>query len=281
MKIKYYFNELIIWLFLKYEIPQKWNELSFWQLKMIGRILHSNSQLEKKYFQQLIVVILSMRKPSVYRVFKTARLFLQVPSLELIPYSNFIISENDRLTIFPEKIKVGSIFHKKILFGPGIRLNNITVEELSYADTFFYNWITEGRPEDLQRLTACLYRPSSLSQNQEDLREPFNRLLLPKNAVLTDKIPPHIQYIIALAYQGSRETLMDKFKHVFPKPKVSEEEVSRPKKKKPYMPFSKIINAMAMDETQVFGTLQQTEKTNAVKFLEIYEETIIQSNKRK
>ena len=37
---------------------------------------------------------------------------------------------------------------------------------------------------------------------------------------------------------------------------------------------------MAMDEVQVFGNLQQTEKANAVQFLRIYEESIIRQRER-
>lgn len=265
---------------INYNIPTKWNELSFWQLKMIGRILYSNSEIEKRFLQEIIVFILLIKKPSLWLALKAIFLFSRIPASQLREYGDFILSDNDRLTKFPTKIKVGRFYNRKTLSGPGIRLSNISIGELSYADAFYYNWITEGKTADLQRLTACLYRPISPEPNSEDIREPFNRLLLPQNAQLTDKIPLHVQYIIALAYQGSRFTFMDKFKNVFPKSKVSEED-PKPKKKKAYQPFSKIINAMAMDETQVFGTLPQTEKANAIKFLEIYEETIIQSNKRK
>lgn len=269
-----------VWLYMSYDIPQSWNELNDFQLKLIGRLLCSSDRLGANSFKLLLIAILVMKHPNIKYIFKVVYLYSKVPFSELIGYADFIFNENENLTRFIPKIKVGNFWNKKTLYGPGIRLNNISIEELSYVDAFYYNWIKDNKIINLQRLVACLYRPESKNPTPEDIREPFNKLLLPKNSILTDKIPFHIQYTIALAYQGSRLKLIARYPNVFPKPTQSEEEAPKLKKKSSYQPFSKIINAMAMDEVQVFGTLGETEKANAVQFLEIYEQTIINSRKK-
>lgn len=279
--IKQKFINFRIWLYKDYDIPSKWNDLTDFQLRMIGRLLYASGGIETKFFNTFLIAILVMKKPNFKYIFKVVYLYRQVPFSELLGYADFIFNENENLTRFFPEIKVGSIFNKKTLVGPGVRLSNISIEELSYADTFFYNWIKEKKTADLQRLVACLYREADTETTKlSDKRVPFDRLLLPENAKLTDKIALHIQYSIALAYQGSRELIMNRYPNVFPKPPKTEEgEAPAPPKKQNYQPFSKIINAMAMDEVQVFGTLEQTEKAPASKFLEIYEQTIINSRK--
>lgn len=275
-KLKYYLKEFLIWCFYTYEIPEEWNKLTDFQLKLIGHLFYTENSIKTKYFKELVFAALVMRKPSLKYVFKVIFIFFKTPSSDLIRYTDFVFNENESLTRFIPVIKVGSIFSRKKLLGPGIRLSNISIQELSYADAFFYNWIKEPSSINLQRLVACLYRPISKTPKSDDKREEFNKLLLPDNAIHTDKIPLHVQYIIALAYQGSREKIMDKFTYVFPKSKTEETEAA-PKKQKQYQPFSKIINAMAMDDNKIFGTLTETEKANAFQFLEIYNETIRQS----
>jgi hypothetical protein len=267
------------------KVATKWNELNDWQLSMIGRILYNDKALSKPLFYKILVFILVLNKPGFKNFCKALYLFSLVPFSQLQYHADFIFDEGDNLNRFLPKIKVKvGRFKTSILFGPEIRLSNSITEELSYADTFYYNWTTKGNENDLRRLVACLYRQSGEGSSLTDSRATFHKLLLPKNAELTDLIPMHIQYVIGLAYQGTRRGFQQRYKYIFPAPtpkeEMIEEEVTA-KKPKPYQPFSKIAQAMAMDEVQVFGTLEQTNRSNAIEFLEAYNELLHRELKRK
>lgn len=268
---------------VNYKVATKWNELNDWQLSIIGRLLYNNKQLERKEFQWIIAFVLILQKPTIKNFFRALKFFSKLPFSEVKPHTEFIFDESSRLTNFPPKIKVGRFGFRKTLFGPAARLANISITELSYADTFYYNYITAGNEIDLRRLVACLYRTAKKGTPRlTDKRTDFDKLLLPDFSKLTDKIPLPKMYVIMLAYQGSRNVIIDRYKHVFPKPYVDPDapEPPKPKKPKPYHPFSKIVNSMAMDEVQVFGTLQETEKVNAMDFLSAYDELLLRQKNR-
>lgn len=260
-------------------IPTKWNQLTPFQLRLIGRLLYSKTEFEKKFFRQLMATVIFIPKVRFIHFWKLFLILREVGFDGIIHYADFIFDEADCLTKFPEFYKVG----KTKLFGPGERLQNITILELSYADAFYFNWINKSDEKDLQRLVACLYRPADKNPKESDIRKPFDKLLLPKNAELTDRIALSDMYIIALAYQGSRETFKKRYPYVFPKPPKSEEDKPEPTTKKPlkYTPFSKLVASMAMDEVQIFGTISDTENANAMQFLEMYNETLLRQSKRK
>lgn len=266
-------------------IPQKWNDLTPFQLKLIGRVLYSKTEFEKKFFRQIMVAIVFIPKVRFIHFWKLFLILREVGFDGILHFADFIFDDNDLLTKFPESFTVKKSWFRKVkLYGPAIRLQNITINELSYADAFYFNWIQESKEDDLRRLVACLYRPAGNKTIETDIRKPFDKLLLPKNSELTDKISLSDMYTVALAYQGSRETFKKRYPYVFPKPAKSEEdEASKPKKDKPikYTPFSKLVNSMAMDEIQVFGNINQTETANAMQFLELYNETLLRQSKRK
>jgi hypothetical protein len=268
---------------IDFKIPQKWNDLSEFQLKMIGRFMFNNrnEQVDTRFFKQVVLSILIVPKPTLKNIIKSVVLLTQVPFSELEQYTAFIFDEKELLTRFPSKIKIGRWPNQKTVFGPAPRMANSTIEELSYADTFYYKWITEKDTNDLHRLTAILYRPTSELATPEDNRKPFSPLLLESNARITDAIPLHIKFMIAHTYYGCRENFINRNPHVFPRKKISEgEEEKTPQKPKAYQSFSKIIDSFAMDEVQIFGNHQQVEKVFAPKFLTVYEESIIRQKER-
>ena len=197
-------------------------------------------------------------------------------------WSDFVFDKKELLTRFPNQIKVGRWPFRRVIYGPAPRLANVTIEELSYADTFYYKWSTENDLNDLHRLTAILYRPKADKPSQDDARKPFSTLILEANARLTDGIPLHIKFMIAHAYAGCRQNFINRNPNVFPKPPKLEEgaEPQPLKKPRPYQPFSKIIDSMAMDEIQVFGNHQQTEKVYASKFLAVLDESIVRNKEK-
>lgn len=265
-----------------YTIPQKWNDLSDWQVRMIGRFMFNNrnERIESNLMKMYLITVLFQNKPSLKRFLKVCILFWDVPFSELEQYTNFIFDKKDLLTVFPKYIKVGRWPWSKKVYGPMARLANITIEELSYADTFFYKWVTEKDINDLHRLCAILYRSADPNASQQDIRVEFSSLLLEKNAEVTDAIPLHIKYMIACAYEGCRDTLINRYKHVFPQRKAKPESEAKEQKPKPYQSFSKIITAMAMDEVQIFGNYQNARKVLAPEFLAVYDESIVREKEK-
>jgi hypothetical protein len=262
---------------IDYTVPQKWNDLSDWQLRMIGHFLFLNhkDETDKSLFRHVFLFILFLPKPSFWNLWKLAVLLFKFSFKELEHYTDFIFDKKQLLTRFPRHIKVGRFPFRKKLYGPADRLANVTISEFSYADTFYDKWIRDGETDELHRLTAILYRPKSKTPNQEDLRTKFSSLTLGNNSKTTDHIPLHIKYMIAHCYQGCREIIVNRHPNVFPKRKIIEGQEDSVVKRKPYQTFSKIIDSMAMDEIQVFGTHQETENIFVPKFLQIFEAKII------
>lgn len=261
---------------INFKIAQHWNDLSEWQIRAIGRFMFTsrNEQTETKLFKQVVLSILIVPKPTFKNIIKSVVLLSKVPFSELEQYTNFVFDQKELLTRFPDKIKIGRWPFRKIVYGPAPRLTNTTIEELSYADTFYYKWMTDNDVNDLHRLTAILYRPSA-EPTPEDKRIPFSSLTLENNSRITDAIPLPLKFMIAHAYYGCRQNFINRHPNVFPQKKIVEgEEENKPEKPKPYQPFSKIIDSFAMDEVQIFGNHQQVEKVFAPKFLSIYEESI-------
>lgn len=264
---------------IKFNIAQHWNDLSEWQIKAIGRFMFTsrNEQTETKLFKKVVLSVLIVPKPNLTNIVKSVILLLQVPFSELEQYTNFVFDKKELLTRFPNQLKIGRWPFRKTVYGPAPRLANTTIEELSYADTFYYKWMTDNNPDDLHRLTAILYRPTHWNKRPsvEDRRIPFSALMLENNSRITDAIPLPVKFMIAHAYYGCRQNFINRHPNVFPQKKVVEgEEEKQPEKPKPYQPFSKIIDSFAMDEVQIFGNHQQVEKVFAPKFLSIYEESI-------
>lgn len=264
---------------IDFKIAQHWNDLTEWQIRAIGRYMFTsrNEQTETKFFKQVVLSILIVPKPTFKNIIKSVVLLSQVPFSELEQYTAFVFDQKELLTRFPNQIKIGRWPFRKTVYGPAPRLANTTIEELSYADTFYYKWMTENDVNDLHRLTAILYRPThwNVRPSLEDKRISFSSLTLESNSRITDAIPLPVKFMIAHAFYGCRQNFINRHPNVFPQKKVVEgEEEAPPKKPKPYQPFSRIIDSFAMDEVQVFGNHQQVEKVFAPKFLSIYEESI-------
>jgi hypothetical protein len=59
--------------------------------------------------------------------------------------------------------------------------------------------------------------------------------------------------MIAHAYYGCRQNFINRHPNVFPQKKLLKRGRKPPEKTKPYQPFSKIIDAFAMDEVQILA----------------------------
>lgn len=267
---------------IRYTVPKKWNDLTEWQFSAIGRFMFNsrNEKTDKRLFKISVMGILLVPKFSLKNLIKSLIFFAYVPYSEFEQYTDFVFDEKDLFTRFPLQLKVGYWPRRITLFAPLPRMANSTIEELSYADTFFYKWSIDNNIDDLHRLVAILYRPTDGKNRPEDMRTEFSSLTLEQNSKLTDKIPLHIKFMIAHVYAGCRQNFINRYKNVFPTPEKNEQNENKPKKNRPYLPFSKIIDSFAMDEVQIFGNHQQVEKVYASKFLALYDATIVQQRER-
>lgn len=278
--VKWY--QLIGWTIdVNFSIKQRWNDLTEFQVKSIGHYMFNsrNEKVESRLFKTAIIGILLVPKFTLKNILKSIYFFTQIPYSEFEQYTNFIFDEKELFTKFPQKIKVGRWPFRKVLYGPSPRMGNSTIEELSYADTFYYKWSVENDENDLHRLTAILYRPKSRVFNAEDKRSPFSSLILDQNSKITDRIPLNLKFMIAHIYAGCRQNFINRNRNVFPQ---SEQEDGNNEtiKSKPYQPFSKIIDSFAMDEVQIFGNHQQVEKVYAGKFLALFDAAIVRDKER-
>ncbi|CAL2105481.1 conserved hypothetical protein [Tenacibaculum sp. 190524A02b] len=233
---------------LDFNISNKWNDLNFWQLQKIADVLYSDKP--EKITNFLLVSYLFIRKPSVKNVLKFLYLLFNVPFSELKKHCDFLYNETNFTKFLPEL---------KNLKGPYDRLANLTIEEFSYADLFYYNWATTKDLQDLNRLVCVLYRPVDKATKE---RRTFKKEELAKHSTIIEALPKSIKLVVAMAYQGSRELIINRSKNVF----------SSGKKKTPYIPFSKIVNEMARSENQPFGDFYKTKSANVHDFFELLDE---------
>lgn len=245
---------------MKITVATKWSELNKWQLQEIAYLFLTSKEynFEKQYFE--MIRILFQKKKGFFAKFKLARLYSQVPYSTLAQYGMFL-QETPDLYKFP-KIKR--------LTAPGPRLNNLTMKQFSVADAIFSEWRETESEIYLRQLVAALYTYDGV----------FRALDLPLVANITDKIPLKKMYTIGLTYLSVRFSVFKKFPKVFPPQKKEEDNEFLPQfTKKKYIPFSKAITAMAMDERQPLGNLKECNNTLIYDFLNTLEESMIRVEK--
>lgn len=245
---------------MKITVATKWSELNKWQLQEIAYLFLTSKEynFEQSYFE--IIRILFQKHKGFFSKLKLTRLYSQVPYSTLAGFGSFLQGTPD-LYKFP-KIKK--------LTTPGPRLNNLTMKQFSVADAVFYEWRNTEDEIYLKQLVATLY---TFNGN-------FSTLNLPSVARITDKIPLKKMYVIGLTYLSVRYSIFKKFPKVFPPQKKEADNEFVPQfRKNKYIPFSKTITAMAMDERQPLGNLKECNNTLMYDFLNTLEESIIRVEK--
>ncbi len=237
------------------KVATKWSELTYKQQQDIAYLyLTASEDNFEEQFIQMVYILFKGRN----NLLKSYRLFNQVPMSELLPYGKFLTEVPD-LFVFPEVKKLRK---------PGDRLNDVTIQQFSVADTLFFKWRETGEEIYLRQLCAALYRLGD-----------FDKLKLPKVANISDKMPIKKMYQIGMVYLSVRNYITNRFSKIFPKPKTNTEDENLKTAKTKYTPFSKVITAMAMDERQPLGTLKECNNTLLYDFLLTLEESIIRVEK--
>ncbi|CEN53379.1 hypothetical protein [Capnocytophaga canis] len=256
---------------MRITIATCWSELNAWQKKQIAYALltfSSEDEKELQSFYTTLLKILVMQKNSLRGKIRWFRVLQQVPLSALLPYVEHFLSQKDLLD-FPD------ISRELII--PGSRMNNCTIKQFSVCDAVFYKYRTCEHPNDkdlyARQLVASLYVLKSKKESK------FDTLDLPKVADITDKIDPKLRYQIVFTFLCVREYITNRYKKIFPKPNLEDEQIKPDFRNRSYVPFSKVIHSMAMDERQPLGNLHECNKTLVYDFLDILQESIIRHEK--
>lgn len=265
---------------MKLTLATSWSELSDWQKREFSYIILSPALSEgerenPKYILSLLKILV-MRKNSLWERFRWHRLVRQVPVSVLLPFLEKLLQQTDLLT-FPnisQKLKT-----------PGARMNNCTIKQFSFCDAIFYKLMhlkeNKQKREILEKqLVASLYTfkkaPSPLERAGE---RQFDPLVLPKVAEITDKIDEKTRSQIVFTYRCVRHYIENRYPKIFPKASKSsqENEDKTPTGATRYIPFTKVIHSMAMDERQPLGNLHQCNDTLVYDFFDILQEALLRS----
>tara|TARA_R110002096_G_C14661308_1_gene728007 strand:+ start:10978 stop:11754 length:777 start_codon:yes stop_codon:yes gene_type:complete len=248
-------------------IPTTWNDLSETQLKnIVFQIecyhfeIRENADAELEIRTRLFIACAKeLLRGNSYKNIKAA--LTEILPTQYGGYTTFLFEKNTR-TIFTEKIKIKGI----PFYGPDVRLRNITIGELSFADSLFYNWRTSHNTTYLNALCATLYRTTDANSTEIDKRKPFNKLLVDKTILDFSKVNYKTKLAIAYTYEGCRNHLMETYKNVFPKREHQQKTLSNK-----YVPFGEIIIDKIKGDP---SKLKETQNLMATEFLSIYDKDI-------
>ena len=269
---------------LEFKIPTEWNKLNLYQASEILYLLSNSTKITSKVKEKLLSILFVDEDPlnedysSNHKCIKYAELLKQTtPAIIDKEFKALdFIFDSMTLTKFPPTLEVVHNGEVLTFYGPANRLANITIEEFSYCDHLFYDWKTKKNSQYLDILITALYRVKSSDSNQNDIRERFSRHSLSSRSAILPKIDEKIKLVIGHAFQGSRESIINRFPVVFPKQKFK---TAKPKVIK-YRSFNTMINAMVLGENQPLGNLHQVEQTNVIKFFDIVKESILLNRKK-
>lgn len=253
---------------MKLTLATSWSELSTWQKKELSYAVLSSDFSSEKTSTLTLLRIFVMRKNTLWERFRWHRLVYQVPVSVLLPFLEKLLQQTD-LHSFPDI--------SSRLKSPGDRMNTCTIKQFSFCDAIYYKLQgnkeqSAGNKDILQRqLVASLY-------TFKDGK--FDPLRLPKVAEITDKIDEKTRSQIIFAYKCVRHYIENRYQKIFPKSSnSSQENENKTQSVTPtrYIPFTKVIHSMAMDERQPLGNLHQCNDTLIYDFFDILQEALLRS----
>lgn len=148
-------------------------------------------------------------------------------------------------------------FRFRKYYGPKNKLSNLTAEEFTLCEFCYEQFDLTKDVKYLNHLTAILYRSRRWFNIDNDLRAGLKTLSFEKRALRFAKLPDRLRYAIYLNYEGCRNFIIKNNPEIFKKGKGAGK---GPK----ITPWSRIVQSGAGG---IFGTLQETEKSNIHKFL--------------
>jgi hypothetical protein len=263
---------------LTLNFPQNWNELTREQLLYIARNWEGWKELakaEQSLFRarsELMLQLCGLKKRGDLKTlcqWMTKYGQQKTADIDLIALGDWVFEKQDLTKQLLPKIRVGWF---SSVFGPGDRLNDIDIEEFSFAFAAYGSYMRTQKDEDLNNLVAVLYRPASDDFHKTgDIREPFVVKKIAARARKISAVPYQYKQAVLLYFIGCMELLRKRYKHVFSGAKKEGEASGAP--------FYDTVMGMAGD---IFGDLDKTNRTNVHLFLKRLDKLIEkQKNRRK
>jgi hypothetical protein len=234
---------------LQLNIPNAWDELSPQQLIKIAGYFKKN--ITGKELQLLVYLTLVNAKWYQFKKWYHALKILRYMTLsELSDQYNWVFLKADRTKFIPTlNVK------NEILYAPGNRLHNISIEEFAMCEDFFFHFLQTNNVEYMRYIVAVLYREKHQNHKIE-----FIKWELDDRYKSLAKISKKTLQAIALCYKGSTLEIQPMYPHVFKKTTAKEGVPTKPQPPG----LGKVIVSFAGGK---FGNLWQTKRTNVHDFL--------------
>jgi hypothetical protein len=118
--------------------------------------------------------------------------------------------------------KAASFFKLKnglLLFGPDDALKNVSMGEFLFADTYYFAYGRDKKPELLNKFIATLFRPRRVNykKGSPDVREEFNEILINERAKLVENVILPVKLAILFNYGAVRKEMCMHYPNIFPK----------------------------------------------------------------
>lgn len=207
--------------------PAKWDELSRAQFLYIAKYWESwkdistaNESLRKaKALLVLELCGLKSRK-ELKKLCYILSFVDETTNANILDCCNFVFDKLDLTVNHLPKIKVGMF---SWFFGPGDRLNDVTIEEFSFAFSAYVHYLKTGNETHLNNLVAVLYRPVNDDyQKTGDIRIPFNQKLIVLHAKKTKRMHEDYKQGVLLFFMGVVNALEKKYPFVFRRSQANE-----------------------------------------------------------
>lgn len=207
----------------KLNFPTSWNELSEKQFVFVAGHIAESMQLEER----------DIDKENAFKL-QVVKLFTGLPwykfqqltkdeIADLMSYIDFLFQEFDLNTVPFKKFR-----HRlRTYHGPDNDFDDLSMGQLSYADTYFIKYIKDRDEEHLNKLLATLYnRRTIINYVKKILRlkqNNFNERNITKKARNFEVVPVEYKLSALYIWWGFRENIMIKtFPNIFPEPNKKE-----------------------------------------------------------
>ena len=184
--------------FLKYTrkingaFPSTYEDLKPGQLIAIAAL--TNSRISETDFLKTMTGIPKYRIKKLDKYHRYQLMLLFEPFTSVTPYNAFVI----------RGIKISRVS----LISPRSKLAGMSFAQFIFVESYFENYQTNKKPEDLHKFVASLYLPE---------RQSFDENKIPAAALLVSKIKPDVLDAIVINYIQIKEWLSVVYSMVFQK----------------------------------------------------------------
>ncbi len=240
-------------------LPGNWNELTELQLLYIGKrwlawkeLIQNNISLQTEKAALFLQLIQNKNSRQIKKIAEVLSHIEDDIDVNILDTTSFLFEKLDLTKNLLPSVSIGPF---KKLYGPGDRLKNISIDELSFAFHFYGMYNKTKDNKYLNLLFAVLYRPyDKTGIVRGDSREPFNNHLIEDNEKRTKKVSQAYKQATLIFFMGCIEYMEKKFPHVFKR--ADEAELKKPGN-------SSLMNVIISVSGGKFGEFDKTKSQNA------------------